>query len=144
MIEISEGSQEDLTGLRELFLRVRQNTFSWLDTSAFNLLDFDKETIGEYILVAKDGRDPVGFISIWIADNFIHHLFVDEQHQGEGVGTMLINEAIERINFPIRLKCLESNIKAINFYKKNGFAEIGKGMSEEGAYIVFEMAEERA
>jgi GNAT superfamily N-acetyltransferase len=139
MIQIVERRQNDIIALRELFLKVRQNTFSWAETDSFKLPDFDKETEGEYILVAISDNQLVGFISVWLADNFIHHLFIDEKHQKKGTGTKLLKAAIEKIGLPARLKCLENNAKAVEFYQKNGFAAKGKGRSAEGTYILFEL-----
>jgi GNAT superfamily N-acetyltransferase len=139
MVQIVERRQRDIIPLRELFLKVRQNAFSWTDTDSFKLLDFDKETEGEYILVAISDNQLVGFISVWLADNFIHHLFIDEKHQRKGTGTKLLKAAIEKIGFPARLKCLENNTSAVDFYQKKGFAAKGKGQSAEGTYILFEL-----
>lgn len=65
MVKIVESSESHITTLRELFLKVRQNTFTWADTASFNILDFDKETEGEYVLVAICDNSLVGFISVW-------------------------------------------------------------------------------
>ena len=74
MVQITESRDKDLDALRNLFLRTRLTTFSWVDTSQFTLSDFEQETEGEYILVALDDELLVGFVSIWVADNFVHHL----------------------------------------------------------------------
>lgn len=139
MVKIVESSESHITTLRELFLKVRQNTFTWADTASFNILDFDKETEGEYVLIAICDNSLVGFISVWPVDNFIHHLYVHEKYQKKGIGTALLKAALAKTKFPIRLKCIENNIKAVNFYKKNGFVEKGRGMTEEGAFILFEL-----
>jgi GNAT superfamily N-acetyltransferase len=139
MVKIVESSERYIAALRELFLIVRQNTFTWADTASFNLLDFDKETEGEYVLIAICDNSLVGFISVWPVDNFIHHLYIDEKYQKKGIGTALLNAALAKTKLPVRLKCIENNIKAVNFYKKNGFVEKGRGTAEEGAFILFEL-----
>jgi ribosomal protein S18 acetylase RimI-like enzyme len=139
MVKIVESSERHITTLRELFLKARQNTFTWADTASFNILDFDKETEGEYVLIAISDNSLVGFISVWPVDNFIHHLYVDEKYQKRGTGTALLKAALAKTKFPIRLKCIENNIKAVNFYKKNGFVEKGRGTTEEGTFILFEL-----
>ena len=139
MVKIVERSYEDIISLRQLFLKVRQNTFTWADTTGFNILDFDKETEGETVLVAIRDKTIVGFISIWLVDNFIHHLYIDDEYQRKGVGTALLKAALNRTKFPVRLKCLEKNTGAIAFYKKNGFCEKGGGVTEEGPFILFEL-----
>ena len=139
MIKIIERRDKDLDALSNLFLNERQNTFSWADTSHFKLSDFEKETEGEYILVALVDDTLIGFISVWIPDNFVHHLYVDKKYHNLNIGTKLLQAVIRKVNLPIRLKCEENNTKAIHFYKQKGFTEKERGQSETGTYILFEL-----
>ncbi|SEN95429.1 Ribosomal protein S18 acetylase RimI [Flavobacterium sp. CF108] len=141
-MKITEITKSDFEPLKILYLKERQRTFSWLDTSEFKLDDFEKHTQGEYILVAHINEIPVGFISIWMPNNFIHHLYVDQEYQGQKVGTELLKAAIQKTKFPLTLKCLENNIKAVEFYNKTGFIEKEKGRSENGTYILFELSKD--
>ncbi|WP_406844107.1 GNAT family N-acetyltransferase [Flavobacterium soyae] len=140
-MKIVEIRKSDFEALKILFLKERQRTFSWLDTSEFKLDDFEKHTRGEYILTALINDIPVGFISIWMPNNFIHHLYVDKEYQGQKIGTGLLKAAIQKTKFPLTLKCLENNIKAVEFYNRKGFIEKEKGRSENGTYILFELTE---
>ena len=141
-IKIMEAQHKNYELLREIFLTARQNTFSWLDPSIFLLEDFDKQTQGELILIAFIEDIPTGFISIWKPSNFIHHLYIDQKYQNKGIGTLLLNEALRHIKFPVTLKCLEDNTKAVDFYIRRGFLKQGKGQSENGNYILFELSKE--
>ncbi|AXB58604.1 GNAT family N-acetyltransferase [Flavobacterium fluviale] len=141
-MQIVEVQNKDYPILKKLFLNERIKTFSWLDTSEFQLDDFEKLTQGEYILAAIINDIPVGFISIWVPNNFIHHLYVDEKHQGKKIGTELLKAAIDVTKSAVTLKCLENNIKAVEFYKRNGFIEKEKGHSEHGCYILFQSPRE--
>ncbi|RUT70109.1 GNAT family N-acetyltransferase [Flavobacterium cupreum] len=138
-LEIIEFRESDLDALRELFLKVRQNTFVWADRSAFDLLDFDVQTKGEYILTALYNKKVIGFISVWMRDNFIHHLYIDEAFHKRGIGKILLKAALEQTKFPVMLKCLERNTQAVAFYKKTGFTEKAHGDNENGPYILFEL-----
>ncbi|MDJ1485469.1 GNAT family N-acetyltransferase [Cytophagaceae bacterium YF14B1] len=138
-IQIREKQQQDMAELRTLFLEVRQQTFLWIDTSVFTLLDFDKETEEEYILVALAENKVVGFISVWLADNFIHHLYVDNTYHNLGIGTQLLDVIINKIGLPVRLKCVEKNRSAMAFYTKRGFIEKLRGLSDNEVYILFEL-----
>lgn len=140
-MEITLIKKTDHDILRTLFLKERQATFYWLDPATFQLNDFDRNTKGEVILVARIGGIPVGFISIWMRDRFIHHLYVDQQYHGKGIGTALLKAALDKTSLPITLKCLENNTKATIFYEKKGFTIKERGRSEHGAYIVFELTE---
>jgi GNAT superfamily N-acetyltransferase len=140
-MEIVTIKKNHYDALRKLFLKERKNTFSWLDPLKFKLDDFEKHTKGELVLVALDQEIPIGFISIWMPNKFIHHLYLDEKHQNKGVGTQLLKAAIQETNLPITLKCLEENTKAVDFYKKKGFIAKERGPSENGDYILFELSE---
>jgi len=142
MIRIIEAQNSDLPYLRELFLNERKRTFADQDISKFQLDDFDKETQGEYILIALLENIPIGFISIWMPNNFIHHLYIDAKYQGQNIGTELLKASMQKTAFPITLKCLVSNTKAIEFYLKKGFVEKSRGNSSTGSYILFELTKE--
>lgn len=114
-------------------------TFSWVKGSAYELADFDKETEGEYILAAHADNEIAGFISVWLADNFIHHLYVKSSLHGFGIGKQLLDSAIEKVAATVRLKCIVANVEAIAFYEKYGFVEVEKGNSDDGEYILFEL-----
>jgi len=139
MIEITEIREKDIDSLRSLFFKTRLITFSSADISQFKLSDFEEQTKDEYILVALADERVIGFVSVWAADNFIHHLYVDEQFQNQNVGTQLLKAVYDKFGLPISLKCEENNSKAICFYRRKGFMEKGNGQSEIGTYILFEL-----
>jgi len=141
-MEIREIRNTDFNVLRKLFLKQRQDTFFWLDPTEFKLDDFEKHIKGELVLVAIEENIPVGFISIWMPNNFIHHFYIDQKYQGKGIGTLLLKAVIQQTQFPITLKCLEQNTKAVAFYRKKGFIEKERGPSEHGEYILFELLED--
>jgi GNAT superfamily N-acetyltransferase len=136
---IREIKNTDFDVLRKLFLKERQDTFFWLDSTEFKLDDFEKHIKGELVFVAIEQEIPIGFISIWMPNKFIHHFYVDQNYQGKGVGTLLLNAAIQETLLPITLKCLEKNTKAVAFYRKKGFIEKERGPSEHGGYILFKL-----
>lgn len=137
MLRIVEKNKNHIADLQRIFLEVRQKTFYWLDTQNYHLIDFDYETQGEFVLVALFDNKVVGFISLWLPGNFIHHFYIDDEFQQHKIGTKLLEEAIQIMKTPITLKCLEKNIRAIEFYKKRGFIATDKGISAHGEYISF-------
>ncbi|MBT1701193.1 GNAT family N-acetyltransferase [Fulvivirgaceae bacterium PWU4] len=140
LVDILPFAEPDRSVLQKLYLQVRQASFIWLDTSRFKLGAFDDDTKDELILVAKIGNKIVGFISAWIPDNFIHHLYVDNQYQHNGIGTKLLKEMVCRLQYPITLKCLKSNVSAIKFYERNQWHAKSEAVSEDGPYILFELS----
>lgn len=139
LLNIIEFRKSDLDSLRSLFLKVRQDAFVWADPSTFDLLDFDDQTKGEYILTALYDEEVAGFIAVWIRDNFIHHLYIDQRFHKLGIGKALLEAALEKTKFPVTLKCHDKNVEAIVFYTKVGFIEKARNENENGGYILFEL-----
>lgn len=138
MIRIAEMIPTDKPALRELFLQIRQQTFHWMDTSKFNISDFDKETDDEHIFVIHFNNTVAGFISFWQRDNFIHHLYIASEFQQKGLGTMLLQTLLEKTTSPVTLKCLKKNKRALIFYEKNGFTKKGTGIANNETYVLLE------
>ncbi|MGI4728988.1 MAG: GNAT family N-acetyltransferase [Janthinobacterium lividum] len=142
MVSIREKRPDDLNALRTIFLQTRLKTYTWLNTTYYKLTDFDDQAKDERILVAVFEGCVIGFISLWMEDNFIHHLYVDGKYQHQNAGSELLNAAIVLLKFPIRLKCLEKNVKAAEFYQRRGFCNCGTGLSEDGLYMILELSQD--
>ncbi|EPH95654.1 acetyltransferase, GNAT family [Enterococcus faecalis 13-SD-W-01] len=121
---IDKMTEQQRNELRELYFISRKKAFFWEDESAFNLADFDYDTKDELVLVATDNKQIVGFISLYVEDNFIHTLFVSPEKQGLGAGTALLQEAKKVLEMPMKLKCLSKNTAALKFYESQGWRKI--------------------
>ena len=91
----------------------------------------DKNTI---ILIAELEKNLIGYISVSIIsleDAYIekiavlHEIAVEEEYQELGIGKSLLDSCIKilkdaKVGY-IKLSMFKENIKANNFYKKNGF-----------------------
>lgn len=98
------------------------------------------ETLGEEMLeselnsnvtkfyVATINDEVVGYIGRYefLGEAEILNFVVDEAYQRKGIGQLLFNQVELDINNleKMTLEVRESNTKAINFYKKNGFKQI--------------------
>ena len=131
-------TENDRGALREIYFESRINAFNWMDDSLFNLNDFDRDTDAECIWVAIVNGEPVGFISVWEPDNFLHNLFVHPSSTGRGVGSALLKVCLEKIGRPAKLKCLEKNTNAKNFYLSKGWEIISYGDGPDGQYQLME------
>ncbi|WP_166923525.1 GNAT family N-acetyltransferase [Flavobacterium poyangense] len=143
-LKIIEFRKSNLDSLRHLFLKVRQDTFVWADPTTFDLPDFDDQTEGEFILTALYDEKVVGFIAVWMQDNFIHHLYIDKAFHKCGIGKALLKAVLEKTKFPVTLKCHDKNTEAIEFYRKVGFIEKERSENENGGYVLFELKEKIA
>lgn len=123
-MNIRVANELDYSDLRMIYLESRRKNFHWADIDGMTLEDFDKHTIGEYIILAEEDAHILGFASLYLPDNFIHNLFVHSDFLGKGVGRQLLNASIEKMNKPLRLKCVSENQKALKFYENMGWKKV--------------------
>ena len=133
-MNIRKFSENDQHTLQEIYIESRRHAFYWMDSSLFALADFDRDTEGELVWVATYTNGPVGFISIWEPNNFIHNLFVRPEVFGQGVGTKLLNVCLKKIGRPATLKCAKPNTKAREFYISRGWRVVSEGEGPDGKY----------
>ncbi|MGY8706031.1 GNAT family N-acetyltransferase [Bradyrhizobium sp. 18BD] len=140
---IRPAEPSDLPTLRDIFLRSRQAAFHWEPSYSFGLGDFDSQTEGEFQMVALNRELPVGFISVWEPDYFIHHLHVDPRFSRRGIGRALLFALPGwKIN-RYRLKCVSTNEKALAFYRANHFLQVGEGHANDQDYLLLESLGDR-
>ncbi|RTE10720.1 GNAT family N-acetyltransferase [Paenibacillus whitsoniae] len=138
-MNIREAHEGDYPELRKLYLESRCNAFVWDNIIEMTLEDFDKHTEDEFIIVAEEAGILMGFISLYLPDNFIHNLFVHPNCSGKGVGSRLLQAADDKMNKPMRLKCVSKNHKALTFYERNGWEKVvEEGRPGEEKYWVME------
>ncbi len=76
--------------------------------------------------VYKEDDTIKGFISI-LNNNFIGGLFVENDSQGKGIGKELINLVKDETN-RLSLNVFKENIRALNFYKREGFRIVSESI----------------
>ncbi|MDG3556758.1 GNAT family N-acetyltransferase [Acinetobacter bereziniae] len=136
MMKIRYFQPQDMLPLSELFLESRKKSWSWLDSSKWQLGDFEVSTQNEIVLVAENNQQYLGFASIYLQDNFLHHLFVAPSVQNQGVGSTLLASAEKLFNDTGYLKCLSENKTALAFYKHHAWKAVSTGESGDGAYVL--------
>jgi ribosomal-protein-alanine N-acetyltransferase len=132
---IREYRPEHARRLAHIYLESRIHAFDWLDPTRFSYSDFEHDTEGEALLVAESGNRVIGFSSSWVAENFIHHLYLDPVSLGHGVGGLLLDATVKMLGRPVRLKAQVKNPNAIWFYRKRGWTEYDRGVTDWGEYI---------
>jgi GNAT superfamily N-acetyltransferase len=125
--------ESDRPALRELFMLTRDATFTWA-AGTHRLEDFDRATEGETIFVACWDETAVGFASVWELDSFLHNLFVHPDYQGRGIGKALLAACQMVFHRAPTLKCQQRNVRALEFYERQGWRVVEAGASEEGDY----------
>lgn len=106
----------------------RLESFHWANADEMSLDDFDRDTLDEYIILAEEHGQVLGFASLYVPNRFIHLLFVQPSAAGKGVGKQLLQQSVTVLGTPVTLKCVSDNHKALTFYKKQGW----KAIVEEG------------
>ncbi|SKB12858.1 N-acetyltransferase GCN5 [Planktothrix sp. PCC 11201] len=82
--------------------------------------------------VACEGKKVVAFIAL--DSHCIALLYVDPDYQNQGIGKRLLDLSLKLIASPIYTIVMAGNQRAIAFYKKSGFQEIGTFNSNISGY----------
>lgn len=93
------------------------------------ILDLDRpaqvarENAPRFSLAEVDGV-PAG--AVLLKDDYVDHLWVRPEFMGQGVGSALLDHAVDRARAAgfdkLTLDCLQLNEKALAFYQAKGFA----------------------
>lgn len=134
---VRRATAADTPHCASIYLVARRATFSWVPPEIFTLEDYEASVHDEEVWVAEVDGAVVGFVSIYRPESFVHNLFVDPQWQHRGIGGMLLEQALRRMNRPARLKCVASNRQACAFYEKLGLVEEARGRADLGPFIVY-------
>lgn len=136
---IRAAEKKDLSRIAEIFVfNNRTNYFPIFKDEYYSFSELQVVTVIEnfenYIgrlsetYVYDDGIIR-GFITV--SDGEIQKLYTDTFFQGRGIGKLLLEFAVEKLNAYF-LFALEKNVKAITFYKRNGFLQSNERKYEEG------------
>lgn len=113
---------------------------SWLPPEVKSNPDFTAVSVGETVVVCRDGAgELLGFVSVFQPESFIHHLYVAKNHQGRGAGTALLDSLQSWLPMPWRLKCVERNESALTFYHSRGWTDEDRARGPEGRYVLLRL-----
>ncbi len=136
-IIIRIASDDDTAELLDIFNNSRLALGCYPDAS-MSMADFSVLIAEEEIYVATDNNGEImGFAGIWVPDNFIHHLYVLPDKQGQGTGTKLLNKCVETYGLPLTLKCDQINVAGHSFYEHYGFKAISTGEGDYGTWVEY-------
>lgn len=121
----------------DIMSHAMRQAFHWARVPDVDAASFGAVTADETVLVAEAGGRVVGFASVYEPGCFLHHLYVDTDVQGTGIGKALLSEAVLRMGPSLSLKCQVRNENARRFYRACGWVEdegVG-GEDEYGAWV---------
>lgn len=119
--------------LRRFYHELRRRHFVWRDAAELASADFDRDTADEMVLVASGEQgELLGFVSLWQADSFVHHLYIADAARGQGIGRALLAAAGLFCREAPTLKCDAANLEALAFYRRLGWQQSGEGVEPGG------------
>ncbi|MEI9996453.1 MAG: GNAT family N-acetyltransferase [Rhizomicrobium sp.] len=104
-----------------LYVRSGRAAFTWRGPDHFRAADFRMFALDEEVWLAFLGEAPVGVLSLFKPENFVHCLYVDPDAQGLGVGRALVAHVRRIAGAPLTLKLDVPNRRAIAFYEATGW-----------------------
>jgi GNAT superfamily N-acetyltransferase len=114
-----------------LYVRSGRAAFTWRPPEHFQAADFKLFAQDEEVWLALLGEAPVGILSIYRPENFIHCLYVDPDAQRLGVGRALVAHIRRIAGAPLTLKLDVPNRRAIQFYEATGWQRM-TGLDDQG------------
>jgi GNAT superfamily N-acetyltransferase len=102
---------------------------------AIDVAIFEAETRGERVIVGCEGEHLLGFVSFHEPGRFVHHLYVDPDAQGRGIGGALLARAVALAGGRASLKCQTRNAGALAFYRRLGWTAGETGESSIGPWV---------
>ncbi|QEN08192.1 GNAT family N-acetyltransferase [Oceanispirochaeta crateris] len=130
-IEINEITEKDITQIIDIWYEVSLQAHDFIPSDYWrNNKDqmSDKYIPMSETYQATDGDEILGFISL--LDDYLAAIFVKSEFQGKGIGSLLLNHAMNLRN-TLELKVFCKNRKSIEFYKSRGFTVISEAKDNE-------------
>ncbi|MCR5874119.1 GNAT family N-acetyltransferase [Phenylobacterium sp. J426] len=132
---VRRARTDELDACAELYVRVLRETFTWLPPERHRASDFLRAAEVEEVYVASRGGRIVGLAAFYRPQNFLHSLYVDDR--GRGVGKALLDHVSAVADGPVSLKCQAANLKAQDFYRREGFRCTETGADNGVAWLRF-------
>lgn len=132
---IRKLDNKDVNRIMEIWLESTIKAHSFIEKeywqSNYNTVKYVYIPIAE-TYVYEENDVIKGFISI-IDKEFIGALFVDNDYQGLGVGSKLINFVLNKHD-TLSLAVYKENFKSVRFYKKMGFEILSEEINEDSKH----------
>ncbi|MBP7701035.1 MAG: GNAT family N-acetyltransferase [Phenylobacterium sp.] len=124
-MNVRRAQADEITACAALYERVLRETFTWTPPEQHQAADFLAAAEQEEIYLAKDGERLLGVAGFQRPSNFLHSLYVEAR--GAGVGKALLDHVAAAADGPLSLKCLSPNLRAQDFYLREGFRIVDVG-----------------
>ena len=152
MVEFNPAGIDDLLKIQKIAYETWPNAFgqtiakeqlNYMLDLIYNIKSLKKQMIekGHNFILADEDNHSLGFTSYEFHYNsqpqlMIHKIYLLPEAQGLGIGTKFLNLltdlALQNNNKRLLLKVYFKNYKAISFYEKYGFKNIGTETTDMG------------
>lgn len=132
-IQIRSAIPEDAGRVSEIYLASRHHFLPYAPLAHSD--DEVRDWIANLVVpsgdawVAMRGDEMVGMMALSDDGTFrwIEQLYITPQATGQGIGSMLLQAALQRLAPPVRLYTFQANEGARRFYERFGFEAIAFG-----------------
>ncbi len=124
--------------LKKIYYEIRKDEFFWEQSISED--DFEKDIEDQKIIIAISNDKAIGFLSYFEDTGFIRNLFIKKTARGKGSAFILLSTlATEENLFPLTLKCVKQNKKALKFYREAGFFIANDGIQDGTEYFLLQL-----
>ena len=129
---VRRAQADEIAACAALYERVLRETFTWFPPQQHQAADFLSAAEEEEVYLAKDGERLLGIAGFYRQSNFLHSLYVETR--GAGVGKALLDYVTVVADGPLSLKCQSPNLRAQDFYLREGFRIVDVGRDPGAAF----------
>ena len=135
MLEVRRAQADEIAACAALYERVLRETFTWVPPQRHQAADFLSHAVEEEVYLARDGERLLGIAGFYRPNNFLHSLYVETR--GAGVGQALLDHVAAAADGPLSLKCQSPNLRAQDFYLREGFriVDVGRDPGAEFTWL---------
>jgi GNAT superfamily N-acetyltransferase len=132
---VRRAEPEDHAACARVFVRAYRQAFPDHPEDYYVPERYYESIVGEEQWVGLLSGEIVAVLSIFWPENFIHSLYVAPDRQGGGIGTAVLEAVSREAHGNCELKCDRANQKAIAFYRRKGWREVGEGIADTGPWV---------
>ena len=135
---IRKLQKADINRVADLWLDTNLKAHDFIPSQYWkNNYDAVKEMLPQAeVYVYENDNKIQGFVGL--NDEYIEGIFVSDEMQSQGIGKLLLDFAKEK-RMKLHLYVYQKNIRAINFYQREGFEIRGEGLDEATGEKDYEM-----
>lgn len=115
--------ESDLTAVMQIWLGTNIKAHSFIPkeywTGNYSIVEKVLPQAEIYVYEDDDTNEIVGFIGL--AKHFVEGFFVRETAQSHGIGKQLL-DYVKEVKSDISLSVYQKNVRAVSFYRREGFA----------------------